>query len=155
MLVEHGADVNKCNVNDQTPLMICALFGRFQIMSYLLAHGANVNTYNVPNALQTTHTYGHSKCVELLLEHGADESTLQGYKFGIYHSEVNLTNQSMKYFTDLRRKTRYCEYPECSSNKKEKDLNACMRCKLVHYCCVEHQRLHWPEHKKKCKELIV
>ena len=59
----------------------------------------------------------------------------------------------MKLCKDFRRKARYCEYPECSNNKDEKDLNACMRCKLVHYCCKEHQRLHWPEHKKNCKEL--
>ena len=54
----------------------------------------------------------------------------------------------------MRRKARYCEYPECPNNKDEKDLNACMKCRLAYYCCKEHQRLHWPEHKKICKALV-
>ena len=53
-------------------------------MSYLLANGANVNDINENGnyAIQLAHVGGHSKCVELLLQHGADESSLQGLKFG-------------------------------------------------------------------------
>ena len=81
----------------ETPLMACASYGIFQVMSYLLAHGANANDQDESgtnviqtallahganandqdesgtNVIQTTHVFGHSKCVELLLEHGADE----------------------------------------------------------------------------------
>ena len=83
VLVEHGADVNKC-AEGITPLMTCAVYGRFQVMSYLLANGATVNDLNGEgtNALQIAHLYGHNKCVELLLEHGADESSLQGLELG-------------------------------------------------------------------------
>ena len=148
--------VNKCNVDDQTSLIFCAEYGRFQIMSYLLAQGANVNAVDKKghNSSQIAHLRGHSKCVDLLLEHGADGSTLQGLTFGICRQAIK-TDENVKLMKDYRRNSRYCEYPECSSNKDEKDLNACVRCKIVHYCCKEHQRLHWPEHKKKCKELIV
>ena len=34
------------------------------------------------------------------------------------------------------------EYPECCNNKDEKDLNACIRCRLVHYCSREHKKLY-------------
>ena len=154
MLVEHGTDVNNCNLNGQMPLMTCALYGRVQIMSYLLANGANINVQNQDgyDALKIAYMSGHSQCVELLLQHGADESTLQGLEFGIYRDEVK---EGMEIYKDYRRKARYCEYSECSSNKDEMDLQACVRCKLVRYCCREHQRLHWHEHKKKFKELIV
>ena len=54
------------------------------LMSYLLEHGANANDQDESgtNVIQTAHVFGHSKCVELLLEHGADESSLQGLRFG-------------------------------------------------------------------------
>ena len=59
-------------------------------MSYLLAHEANVNAVNKKgySALQMAHLYGHSKCVELLLEHGTDESSLQGLEFGSRSNQV-------------------------------------------------------------------
>ena len=60
-----------------------------------------------------------------------------------------------------RRKLRCCEYSECSINTCEEIVNTytnlapCSRCQIVYYCCVEHQRLHWKEHKKICKPLII
>ena len=78
-------------------------------MAYLLAHGANVNAQSKQgiSALQTAHLYGHSKCVDLLIEHGADESSLQGLEFG-FRRQVIETNSS-KFFKDSRQKARYCE----------------------------------------------
>ena len=37
-------------------------------------------------------------------------------------------------------------------NVKEEYMNAfkkCARCKVARYCCVEHQKLAWPVHKKE------
>jgi len=36
---------------------------------------------------------------------------------------------------------------------QDKPLLVCGACKVVYYCCVEHQKEHWPEHKKPCKAL--
>ena len=76
--------------------MASAVFGRLQVMSYLLAHGANINAVNKANdnALRIAHVYGHSKCVELLLEHGADESSIQGLEFGIKFNKVCQTYET-------------------------------------------------------------
>ena len=56
-------------------------------MSYL-----NVNAVNKKgsNTIQQAHLYGFSKCVELLLEHGADESSLQGLEYGSNREEFPL-----------------------------------------------------------------
>ena len=56
----------------------------------LAENGADVNaaTELGVTSLQMTHIYGHSKCIELLLEHGADESSLQGLKFGRFSDQV-------------------------------------------------------------------
>lgn len=32
-----------------------------------------------------------------------------------------------------------------------KNLRMCSRCKSAHYCCVEHQKEDWPNHKLNCK----
>ena len=56
----------------------------------------------------------------------------------------------------MRRKARYCEYPECDNHKVEsinKSLKTCSRCNLVHYCYVGHQRLHWSVHKMICQKI--
>ena len=29
-------------------------------------------------------------------------------------------------------------------------LRACRKCSAVQYCCVAHQREHWPQHKRDC-----
>ena len=36
---------------------------------------------------------------------------------------------------------------------RKKTTKICSRCKMVYYCCREHQLLHWKVHKKFCKKL--
>ena len=84
ILIEHGADINKkSSSKSETPLIVSASYGRVPLISFLLAHGADINSINNEghSALQVAHLKGHSKCVEVLLEHGADESSLQGLEF--------------------------------------------------------------------------
>ena len=96
-----------------THLMVCAEFDSLQVMSYLLAHGAIVNAQDekAKNAIQVAHLFGRSKCVELLLDIGAVESSLQGLEFGskrevcrIYYMLVGIKNSlNFIYY-------RYCYY---------------------------------------------
>lgn len=36
-----------------------------------------------------------------------------------------------------------------------KPLLICGACRAAHYCCAEHQREHWAEHKGECKQLAA
>jgi len=39
----------------------------------------------------------------------------------------------------------------CGLESCTNDANKmCIQCKSIYYCSVEHQKEHWPEHKKKC-----
>jgi hypothetical protein len=59
-----------------------------------------------------------------------------------------------RYFSNLAkvlfRKTMMCAF--CGMLDEER-LNKCARCKQTYYCCREHQKAHWKEHKPDCKEL--
>jgi hypothetical protein len=45
-----------------------------------------------------------------------------------------------------------CAHCGCGDTESSK-LKFCARCRSVRYCCVDHQKLDWPEHKKVCKAL--
>ena len=84
VLVEHGANVNIiCGLKKTTPLIASAQSGKVNVVAYLLTKGVNINycSDDGMTAVQQAHVYGHRKCVELLIEHGADESSLQGLEF--------------------------------------------------------------------------
>lgn len=63
--------------------------------------------------------------------------------------------QGKKSKRHVQKKARSCDYPECGNTECAlKDLKKCSRCNAVYYCSVEHQKLHWKEHKKLCKEIV-
>ena len=41
----------------------------------------------------------------------------------------------------------------CACCGNAANLHFCGRCKKVAYCCVEHQKQSWPQHKAECKKL--
>ena len=76
-MVERGHDVNKKDKKDyglyRTPLMYAAGEGRFDVVKYLIIHGADLNKTNdyEQTALHYASGYGHLNVVELLLSKGA------------------------------------------------------------------------------------
>ena len=67
-------DCNMVNENRYTALHWAALYGRFNIVRFLLNRGAAINAVNKMNqtSLQLAVYYGHHETVELLLSKGAD-----------------------------------------------------------------------------------
>lgn len=39
---------------------------------------------------------------------------------------------------------------QCAVCRKEGTLNKCKGCMVAYYCGRDHQKSHWPEHKKFC-----
>eukprot|EP00581_Thalassiosira_minuscula_P016714 CAMPEP_0183727428 /NCGR_PEP_ID=MMETSP0737-20130205/25696_1 /TAXON_ID=385413 /ORGANISM="Thalassiosira miniscula, Strain CCMP1093" /LENGTH=248 /DNA_ID=CAMNT_0025959073 /DNA_START=1048 /DNA_END=1795 /DNA_ORIENTATION=- len=44
----------------------------------------------------------------------------------------------------------YCKCAYCGSSTK--NLKLCAKCRQKAFCCKDHQRKHWPEHKEEWKE---
>jgi hypothetical protein len=44
-----------------------------------------------------------------------------------------------------------CELEGCIVKRGEEPLKMCAACKMVKYCCVEHQKADWKFHKLDCR----
>lgn len=85
-LLAKGADVNAGNTLGMNPLLAVAATGDREVLSLLLAAGANANSVFHPpyspaaeSALMVAANHGHVDCVRLLLERGADARFTSGY----------------------------------------------------------------------------
>ena len=80
LLVEHGADIHFRSDPDlaSTLLTSCAS-NNANLVAYMLSLGVDVN---LPDSVGVTpvqccRSFGHKKCLKLLIEHGADTSTME------------------------------------------------------------------------------
>ncbi len=69
--------------------------------------------------------------------------------------EIAMSNRTNPYFTAAERERNM--RPVCaacgaeySRDENMSPLFKCSRCKEEHYCCREHQKAHWKQHKKYC-----
>lgn len=44
----------------------------------------------------------------------------------------------------------FCEYCGTTSTPNQKNLFRCARCKIIYYCCREHQKKDWKKHRSVC-----
>jgi len=72
-LVENGADINACENNGNTPLMIASFCGHVNVVTFLIQHGADLGFQNNrgSTALHFAVTHSFSEIVHILLDHGA------------------------------------------------------------------------------------
>ncbi|XP_053367381.1 poly [ADP-ribose] polymerase tankyrase-2-like isoform X2 [Clarias gariepinus] len=70
-----------------TPLHFAAGFGRRDVVSYLLQHGANVHARDDGGliSLHNACSFGHAEVVNLLLEHGADPNSRDNWNYTPLH----------------------------------------------------------------------
>ena len=110
-MVERGHDVNKKDEtyygSHRTPLMYAAGEGRFDVVKYLINHGADISMTNdrEKTALHYASEYGHLKVVEMLLIKGAgiDVEDVDGHtpltlaaKTGRSNISLDLINYDLK-----------------------------------------------------------
>ena len=73
-LIGHNANVNHCNINNNTPLHVACIFGHGEVACMLIDHNANVNhcdNYNdTPLHWACMNGLGEVAC--MLIDHGAD-----------------------------------------------------------------------------------
>ncbi len=74
LLVDHGADVNARDDEENTPLLWAALMGFTEVAEFFLAKGADVNAKDESDRtpLHWAASTGHKESVDLLLLNGAD-----------------------------------------------------------------------------------
>ena len=74
MLIQHGANVNACDVDSRTPLHMAARWGSVGVAKLLLEHGADVNARvaNGTTALKLAQMNKHDELARLLKQHGAN-----------------------------------------------------------------------------------
>jgi ankyrin repeat protein len=74
LLINQGANVCSCDMNDSTPLHEAAAHNRYHCVEILLHHQASINQFdgNHYTPLHRASQYGHWKIVRLLLNYNAD-----------------------------------------------------------------------------------
>ena len=74
LLLDAGADKDKANDHDETPLHVAACYGRSECMNILIEAGADINKagWHGWTPLHCAAYDGHSECMKILIEAGAD-----------------------------------------------------------------------------------
>jgi ankyrin repeat protein len=97
VLLERGADINGCDENGQSPLIMAASGGRVDVVRLLIERGAEVDSRNRWGwtALLFASRLGHLEVSRVLIDHGAnvsarklDRSTPLHLSVGIGHLEI-------------------------------------------------------------------
>lgn len=91
ILLQSGADPNKCTNYGETPLIAAVKVGSQEIITRLIEEGANINKTNAleESALKIATTLGNQECITLLTENGASFSTKHQTKST--HTTSNIT----------------------------------------------------------------
>ena len=71
--------------------------------------------------------------------------------FFLQMSLDHLFNGKFGEFMDEYR-VRGCGLPSCD---RVDSLKRCAACGIVGYCCKDHQRAHWKQHKSKCRAVLI
>jgi hypothetical protein len=66
---------------------------------------------------------------------------------------LNLKVETILYYQQTKEKEMNDRMCEVCNNKN--NIKRCSVCSCVYYCCIEHQKIHWPVHKTQCKKLTT
>ena len=140
-LVEQGANVGACDMNDSTALHEAAIHNRYQCLEILLRHHASIDQYDGKHytPLHRASEHGHEKIVRLLLQHHADVGLCNGD--GHNGLEVAILNNRQSCVRELLGDKTWMKslrnaQVEGSSNARSDDLSTPLR-KLIRSMPVE------------------
>ena len=126
--------------------------------------------------------YGHSDCVELLIENKAQGKRVEDVRLvskamkvrqrkvseclfflsgfldigNLHYSTQEEFAEAQKLTEASREDAKRCDYPECNASAADKNmerLKKCPRCGEGRYCCQQHCNLDWDRHKLLCKDI--
>lgn len=145
LMLSAGADINhQTNLGGRSALALAVTVGHIPVVECLLKNGASTllrNQATMSEVKADARAAGHLRCVELLEE--ACDREVEREAEGAERREVS----------QLRERRMQCAH--CGQTANEAGvpaLRSCAGCRLVAYCCTEHQRAHWKSaHKKSCE----
>ena len=167
-LIELGANVQARDFAGFTPLFYCVTqFANpvtLKLASILLKHGAEINARNRigETALADSVMSKTLVCVKFLLDRGADP-TVRCNDGGTAETTMDPYDRDLKVlFANARRDRskamKQAAMEEAGGSLKkcevcdEGNARRCTACFMIRYCGSQCQRMHWPKHKKQCKE---
>lgn len=140
LLINQGANVWSCDMNDSTPLHQAAEHNRYHCVEILLHHRASINQYDGKHytPLHRASQYGHWKIVRLLLNYNADVHLINsdGYnslEIAIINNHHLTAQEFLKHKTWLKSlRNSQIEMISETNSRKYEDLSTPLR-KLIRY----------------------
>ena len=147
--MEAGAALEAARVGGERPLHYAVQYGNLAAVEALLAEGAAVNAAIPSSCRRPLHLARGWELYEValaLLAGGAapnlkDSSGRSALRVAAGQDAALL--EELRAAAEERRRCAVCGGRE--------GLRLCSRCMSAHYCGVQHQQQHWPEHKARCK----
>ena len=183
LLLENSACSNQSMLDGTRPLHLASRFGRLAAAGLLLRAGAAVNAQDDRDAHEHAHVVtlllrqdgvdvnhaikdgltplllaaneGRARVVTALLEAGADRSIRFGGVNALERAQELGHTACVRALTPKpERRCALCD--ATAAEVDQKVLRKCGCCRMVSYCCKEHQVEHWyAEHKRQCKAMLA
>ena len=167
-IIELGGNIHARDFAGYTPLFYCVTQYSnpitLKLANILLKHGADINAQNRfgETALADAVLSKTLVCMEFLLDRGIDPTIRDNDGCSIEGSNPYDRDLKILFATARRNKSKAMKEvarDEAGGSLKKCEvcgaLNArrCTSCFLTRYCGRECQKVNWPQHKIKCKEV--
>ena len=165
-LVKLGANIHHRQVNGQNALYCAADFGSLPIVKMLAHLGADINVkgMNSETPIMRASSHRNVPMIRLLGSLGAElNHKTHNEDWGCNNRKTSRARAEREGWSEVGKiedQLHMCARGrlDCRTllykKKKEKHIGKkCGGCRVVMYCCVEHQKNDWPLHKKTCKKL--
>ena len=131
--IQTNVNINHTDRRIHTPLMVACLYCHIDIVVYLISRGADTKLVN---------DYGVTAFEMIGINTNPQITKNDINTFKLKCQEALLKYNGMSINIELKKnKCVVCHAPAISK---------CGKCSLVYYCCREHQKTNWKNHKLSC-----